>query len=163
MERTIGVVAENRPGVFSRISGLMERRGFQVNGVTVGNTQQPGRSRFTLVIAGDDRKASQAVRQIRKMVETVEVSDLSSGFCVERCMMLLKFFLPAERRAELSEAMKNFPHSVAGEHGDTLILEMTGTREHLDACLETVRHLGLVEAVKSGPLALDARTTTTTF
>jgi acetolactate synthase-1/3 small subunit len=161
MERTIAVVAENRPGVFSRISGLMERRGFQVNGVTVGMTQQPGRSRFTLVIGGDDRKASQAVRQIRKMVETVEVSDLSSGVCVERCMMLLKFSLPGERRAELSDAMKAFPHSVAEEHGDTLILEMMGTRQSMDACLETVRHLGLVEAVKSGPLALDARTTTT--
>jgi acetolactate synthase-1/3 small subunit len=161
MERTIGVVAENRPGVFSRISGLMERRGFQVNGVTVGMTQQPGRSRFTLVIGGDDRKASQAVRQIRKMVETVEVSDLSSGVCVERCMMLLKFSLPAERRTDLFDAMKPFPHSVAGEHGDTLILEMMGTRQNLDACLETVRHLGLVEAVKSGPLALDAQTTTT--
>ncbi len=160
MERTIGVVAENRPGVFSRISGLMERRGFQVNGVTVGMTQQPGRSRFTLVIGGDDRKASQAVRQIRKMVETVEVSDLSSGVCVERCMMLLKFSLPAERRTELFDTMKSFPHSVAGEHGDTLILEMMGSRQNLDACLEQVRHLGLVEAVKSGPLALDAGTTT---
>ena len=163
MERTIGVVAENSPGVFSRISGLMERRGFQVKGVTAGITDHPGRSCFTLVIGGDDRKASQAVRQIRKMVETVEVSDLSSGLCVERCMMLLKFSLTSEKREELLNVMKQFPHSVAEEHGDTVILEMMGTRESTDACLEAVRHLGLVEAVKSGPLALDARAATAAF
>jgi len=91
MERTIGVVTEEGRGVFSRISGLMERRGFQVRGVTAGATQRPGMARYTLVIGGDERQAGQAVRQIRKMVETVTVEDLSAGGCVERCMMLLKF------------------------------------------------------------------------
>ncbi len=163
MERTIGVVAEDRPGVLSRLSGLMERRGFQVRGVSAGATQQPGRSRFTFVIAGDDRKASQAVRQLRKMVETVEAFELSPDCCVERRMMLMKFELPADRRGELFESLSAFSHSVAGENGDAVIIEATGSGEDLDRCLESVRRHGLVESVKSGPLALDARNGATVF
>ncbi len=154
MERTIGVVAENRPGVFSRISGLMERRGFQVRGVTAGATQRPGMARYTLVIGGDERQAGQAVRQIRKMVETVEVEDLSAGGCVERCMMLLKFAPSPEERETLFDVMKGYPHSVSEDRGSSLIVEMMGPGVLLDDCLENVRGLGLVESVKSGPLAL---------
>lgn len=154
MERTIGIVTEDGRGVFSRISGLMERRGFQVKKVTAGATQCPGHSRFTLVIGGGDKKADQAVRQIRKMVETVKVENLSAVGCVERYMMLLKFFPAPEEREFLFETMKAFPHAVAEDRKSAVIFEMMGPGERLDACLETVRGLGLVEAVKSGPLAL---------
>lgn len=163
MERTIGVVTENRPGVLSRLSGLMERRGFQVRDVSAGVTQQPGRSRFTFVIAGDDRRASQAVRQLRKMVETVDAFELTPAFSVERRMMLMKFDLQAGRREALFDYLKEYTHSVAGEQGDTLIVEVTGSGDQLDRCLEGVRSHGLVESVKSGPLAMDARSGATAF
>ncbi|MDI9370083.1 MAG: acetolactate synthase small subunit [Synergistaceae bacterium] len=163
MERTIGVVAENRPGVLSRLSGLMERRGFQVRDVSAGVTQQPGRSRFTFVIAGDDKRASQAVRQLRKMVETVDAFELSPAFCVERRMMLMKFDLPFEGRPALFDSLRGYSHSIAGEQGDTLIVEVTGTGEQLDGCLEAARGHGLTEAVQSGPLAMDARSGATAF
>jgi acetolactate synthase-1/3 small subunit len=154
MQRTIGVVTEDGRGALSRISGLMDRRGFQVKGVTAGETQRSGHSRFTLVIGGDDRKAGQAVRQIRKMVGTVTVEDLTASGCVERCMMLLKFSPAPGQREALFDAMRAFPHSVAEDRSHSVIFEMMGPAERLDACLESVRGFGLVEAVKSGPLAL---------
>lgn len=154
MERTIGVVTEGGRGVLGRISGLMERRGFQVKGVTAGATQRPGVARYTLVIGGGERQADQAMRQIRKMVETVAVEDLSVPGSVERCMMLLKFAPSPEQRSALFETMKGYPHSVADDRGAALVLEMMGPGAMLDDCLEKVKGLGLVESVKSGPLAL---------
>ncbi|NLK20073.1 MAG: acetolactate synthase small subunit [Synergistaceae bacterium] len=154
MERTIGVVTEGGRGALVRISGLMERRGFQVKGVTAGVTQRAGVARYTLVIGGGERQADQAMRQIRKMVETVAVEDLSVPGSVERCMMLLKFTPSPEQRTALFEAMKAYPHSVADDRGPALVLEMMGPGAMLDDCLEKVKGLGLVESVKSGPLAL---------
>ena len=154
MERTIGVVTEESRGVFSRISGLMERRGFQVRGMTAGATHRPGMGRYTLVIGGDEGKGRQAMRQLMKMVEAVSVEDLSGHGSVERSMMLLKFAPSPEERKALFEVMKGYPYSVAEDRGQTLIFEMMGPCAALDDCLEKVRGLGLVESVKSGPLAL---------
>ncbi len=157
MERTISVVTEKGRGVFSRISGLMERRGFAVQGVTAGSTHRPEHARYTFVISGDDRTAGQAVRQLRKMVETVSAEDLGESGYVERCMMLLKFCPPPGERTALFEAMKSFGCLVADDRGDSVIFEAMGTAAHLDACLDGVKSYGLVEAVKSGPLALGTR------
>lgn len=162
MERTIGVLTQNNTGVLSRLSGLMERRGFQVKGMGVGTTQKADRSRFTFVIGGDSRKASQAVRQIRKMLDTVEIEDLSDRKHVERCLMLMKFTFPkdAKKRAEMKnallEVMRTFSYSVLEDDGCLLILETLGTRASVSDCLEAARPFGLEEAVKSGPLALGA-------
>ena len=147
MERTIGVVTEGGRGVLGRISGLMERRGFQVKGVTAGATQRPGVARYTLVIGGGDRQADQAMRQIRKMVETVAVEDLSVPGSVERCMMLLKFAPSPEQRDALFETMKGYPHSVADDRGAPGARD-DGPGAMLDDCLEKVKGLGLVESVK---------------
>lgn len=162
MERTIAVVAQNNPGVVSRLSGLMDRRGFQVKGMGIGATQKADRARFTFIIGGDGQRASQAVRQLRKIVDTVEVEDLSGKKYVERCLMLMKFALPEEpegrsaAKKQLGDAMSNYSHSILEESESALILEAMGKRSEMDECLEGVRSLGLIEAVKSGPLALGA-------
>ena len=90
MQHTISVVTEDHPGVLSRLAGLVSRRGYNVNSLSVGRTDQVGISRFTLVVTGDDDSVSQIVRQLGKLVETVEVRRLSEGPFVERWMTLVK-------------------------------------------------------------------------
>lgn len=157
MEQTISVVTESGRGVFSRISGLMERRGFRVKEVTAASTHHPGHSRYTLVLNGCDRAAGQAVQQLRKMVETVSAENLSTTGYVERCMMLLKFSPSPEEREPLLESMRSFGCTMTEDLGSSVIFEMMGPVERLDECLDAVRGFGLVEAVKSGPLALGTK------
>lgn len=160
MKHTIAVVTPNNPGVVSRLSGLLERRGFRVNDVGVGATHKPNHSRFTFVIDGDAHKATQAVRQLRKMVEALEVRDLSAQKHIARCMLLMKFALSGEKemrletRKGLFEALKGQTYSVLEDDENTVVLEMMAAPEKADDCLDAVRAFGLCEAVKSGPLAL---------
>lgn len=162
MERTIAVTAQNHPGVVSRFSTLMDRRGFQVKGLGVGHTHRSDRSRFIFVIDGDDRKGEQAVRQLRKMVDALEVEDLSLRKYVERCMVLMKFSFPEAgdgrdaAKQRLFERMERYPYSIVQDGDGTVILEVVGTRESVEACMNEAGELGLTEAAASGPLALGA-------
>ncbi len=108
MQHTISVLTEDHPGVLSRISGLVSRRGYNVNSLSVGKTDRKGLSRFTIVVNGDDRSVDQIVRQLEKLVEAVDVKLLSTNPFVERWMTLVKVRASRETRPHILQTAEMF-------------------------------------------------------
>jgi acetolactate synthase-1/3 small subunit len=152
---TISVLTEDHPGVLSRLSGLVSRRGYNVNSLSVGRTHQPGLSRFTLVVGGDDVPADQIVKQLEKLVETVEVRSLSRNPFVERWMMLVKVHAPMDVRPHVLQTAEVFRCRVVDMGEDAVILELTGDQGKMDAFVEAVRPFGILEVASSGAVAME--------
>ncbi|MCF7935368.1 MAG: acetolactate synthase small subunit [Synergistales bacterium] len=154
MQHTISILVEDHPGVLSRLASLVSRRGYNVHSLSVGNTAQKGMSRFTLVVDGDEAVVDQIVKQISKLVETVEVKDLSKGTFVERWMMLIKVRAPMDVRPHVLQTAEVFRCRVVDMGGDAVILEVTGDRGKMSAFLEAVRPFGILEVASSGSVAM---------
>ncbi|WP_213693308.1 acetolactate synthase small subunit [Aminiphilus sp.] len=152
---TISVLTEDHPGVLSRLSGLVSRRGYNVNSLSVGRTHQSGLSRFTLVVGGDDVPADQIVKQLEKLVETVEVRSLSRNPFVERWMMLVKVHAPMDVRPHVLQTAEVFRCRVVDMGEDAVILELTGDQGKMDAFVEAVRPFGILEVASSGAVAME--------
>jgi acetolactate synthase-1/3 small subunit len=148
---TISVLAQDNPGVLSRLAGLVSRRGYNVTSLSVGETHRPGLSRFTLVVNGDDGAVEQIVRQLDKLIEVVEVKNLSEHKFVERWMTLIKVRAPLDIRPHVLQTAEVFRCRI-GE--DAIVLEATGDRGKVEACLEAVRPFGVIEVASSGAVAL---------
>jgi acetolactate synthase-1/3 small subunit len=155
MQHTISVVTEDHPGVLSRLAGLVSRRGYNVNSLSVGRTDQVGISRFTLVVTGDDDSVSQIVRQLGKLVETVEVRRLSEGPFVERWMTLVKVRATMDDRPIILQTAELFRSRVVDVGDDSLVFESTGDRGKVEAFLEAVKPFGVLEVASSGAVAME--------
>jgi len=154
MQHTISVLTEDHPGVLSRLSGLVSRRGYNVNSLSVGKTDREGLSRFTIVVTGDDRAVEQIVRQLGKLVETVEVQLLSSSPFVERWMTLVKVQASFETRPHILQTAEVFRSRVVDVGEDALVLESTGDRGKVEAFIEAVKPYGILEVASSGAVAM---------
>ncbi len=155
MQHTISVLTEDHPGVLSRLAGLVARRGYNVNSLSVGKTDQAGISRFTLVVNGDDDAVSQIVRQLGKLVETVDVKRLSQGHFVERWMTLVKVKAAMDVRPMILQTAELFRSRVVDVGEDSLVFESTGDRGKIEAFLEAVKPFGVLEVASSGAVAME--------
>ncbi len=155
MQHTISVLTEDHPGVLSRLAGLVARRGYNVNSLSVGKTDQAGISRFTLVVNGDDDAVSQIVRQLGKLVETVDVKRLSQGPFVERWMTLVKVKAAMDVRPMILQTAELFRSRVVDVGEDSLVFESTGDRGKIEAFLEAVKPFGVLEVASSGAVAME--------
>jgi acetolactate synthase-1/3 small subunit len=155
MKHTISVLAEDHPGVLTRLAGLVSRRGYNVDSLSVGRTEKEGISRFTLVVSGDDETVQQIEKQLEKLIEVIEVKDLSKGPFVERWMVLAKVKAPMEQRPLLLQTAEVFRSRVVDIGEDSIIFETTGDRGKVTAFLEAVKPFGLVEISSSGAVALE--------
>jgi acetolactate synthase-1/3 small subunit len=151
---TISVLAQDNPGVLSRLAGLVSRRGYNVTSLSVGETHRPGLSRFTLVVNGDDGAVEQIVRQLDKLIEVVEVKNLSEHKFVERWMTLIKVRAPLDIRPHVLQTAEVFRCRIIDIGEDAIVLEATGDRGKVEACLEAVRPFGVIEVASSGAVAL---------
>jgi acetolactate synthase-1/3 small subunit len=154
MQHTISVLTEDHPGVLSRLAGLVARRGYNVNSLSVGKTDKKGFSRFTLVVTGDDEAVNQIVKQLEKLVETVDVRKLSTGPFVERWMTLVKVKAPMDVRPLVLQTAEVFRSRVVDVGEDALVFESTGDRGKVEAFLEAVKPFGVLEVASSGAVAM---------
>ncbi len=154
MLHTISVVTEDHPGVLSRLAGLVSRRGYNVHSLSVGKVHRPGFSRFTIMVEGDQVMVEQIVKQIRKLVETVEVRNLSEGSFVERWLTLVKVKTSIENRHHLLQTADVFRCRVVDMGENSVILEVTGDTGKVKALVEAVRPFGIVEMASSGAVAM---------
>lgn len=153
-QHMISVLAEDHPGVLSRLAGLVSRRGYNVSSLSVGRTHKPGLSRFTLGVRGDARALDQIVKQLDKLVETVEVTDLSADPFVERWMVLVKVKAPLESRAFVLQTAEVFRCRVVDLGENAIVLEATGDRGKVEAFVEAVKPFGILEVASSGAVAM---------
>lgn len=151
---TISVLVENQFGVLARISGLFSARGYNIDSLCVGTTQDPTVSRMTVVVQGDDRVLTQIINQLERLVEVIEVLDLTKERFVERELVLMKTAADSKRRTELLEIVNIFRAKVVDISADSTTIEVTGSDEKLRAFIDMMRPFNIKELARTGKIAL---------
>lgn len=154
MRHIISAVVENKPGVLARISGLICARGFNIESLAVGETENPEWSRMTIVVSGDEAILEQVRKQLSKLIDTLKVTDLTGIPLVERDLVLVKFKVPAPRRGEVMDLAKIFDAKILDITEKTLMVEVSGDEEKIDSFLRLVRPYGIAEMARTGRIAL---------
>ena len=150
----ISVLVRNERGVLSRVSGLFARRGFNIYSLAVGETDDPTVSRISVVVAGDPPVIDQVVKQLRRLVSVIKVSDLTGQARVERGLLVIKVNAPHDKRGELMQLVQIFRARVDHVDNQSLILEVTGNREKLEAFIDILRPHGILEMARTGQIAI---------
>jgi len=151
---TLGVLVENRPGVLTRVAGLFTRRGFNIESLAVGPTDDATVSRMTIVVEGDGATVEQIRKQLMKLVDVIEVVELEPSETVTRELVLVKVEASPSARPGIIQIADVFRAKVVDVAKDTLILEITGDEGKVRALLEIVKDYGVVEMVRTGTVAL---------
>ena len=154
MRRLLSALVQNRPGVLAHISGMLASRGFNIDSLAVGETENPDLSRMTFVVMGDDTVLEQVRKQLQKIVTVVQVHDISGEDYVERDLMLLKVSCPPERRAEVQGMVEIFRGKIVDVGAQQLVLEISGPEKKVEAFLDLVRPYGIKEVVRTGRIAM---------
>jgi len=154
MLHTISVLVDNHFGVLARISGLFSSRGYNIESLCVGVTEDPSVSRMTVAAHGDERVLEQIVNQLQKLVEVIEVKDLTRDKHVERELVLIKVAADATRRTELLEVANIFRAKIIDMSAEAVIVEVTGSEDKIAAFIDMVRPFGIVELARTGKIAL---------
>jgi len=153
MQHVISVTVENKPGVLARISSMFARRGFNIHSLTVGPTEDPKRSRMTVVV--DAPEMEQIVKQLYKLIHTLKVTEHIHGEAVEREIMLVRVNADPKRRGEILDAANIFEANAVDVGVKTITFEVVGEPSRLADFLEIMRIYGIVSLVKSGRIVLD--------
>lgn len=154
MKHTISVLVENHFGVLARVSGLFSSRGYNIDSLCVGETDDSSISRMTVVARGDDRVLGQIVKQLEKLVDVIEVIDLTQESYVERELAMVKVGVNGTRRSEVIEIASIFRAKVVDMSADAMVVEVTGTEDKIRAFVDMVRPFGIQELVRTGRIAI---------
>ncbi|ATZ61824.2 MAG: acetolactate synthase small subunit [Methanosarcinales archaeon Met12] len=150
MKHTLSVLVKNRPGVLARVSGLFSRRGYNIDSLSVGLTQNPDVSRMTIVVAGDDHVVEQVVKQLNKLIDVIKVLDLREGESVNRELALIKVEAEPKTRSEIMQIATIFRARIVDVGARTLVIEVTGDDSKIDAMEQLLRRFGIKEMVRTG-------------
>ena len=154
MRHTISVLVENKPGVLARVATLFSSRGFNIESLTVGETEDPTVSRMTIVSAGNDQQIEQINKQLNKLVDVIKVIDLTHERFVERELFLIRLGAEGEVRSRLIELVDLFRAKIVDVSPRALTVELTGDNEKIEAFMDLVRPFGVKEVVRTGKVAL---------
>lgn len=154
VRHTLAVLVENQPGVLSHVAGLFARRGYNIESLVVSETEDPGISRITLVVAGDEKVIEQVSKQLNKQVEVIKVNDLTEEKTVDRQLMLLKVAAEPNVRQEIMQIVEIFRCRIVDIGKRSLIVEATGDEEKIEAIIRSLRPFGIQELVKTGKVAM---------
>ncbi|MCI9626845.1 MAG: acetolactate synthase small subunit [Clostridia bacterium] len=155
MKHILSVLVENHAGVLLRIVGLFSRRGFNIHSLAVGVTDDPGVSRVTIVVTGDEATIEQVVKQLNKLIDVIKVKELNKNTCVRRELTLLKIRCNSKNRSEIIQIVNIFRANIIDVSPETLTIELTGTEDKIDAFLGMLEPFGIVEVVRGGMLSLE--------
>lgn len=154
VRHTLAVLVENQPGVLSHVAGLFSRRGYNIESLVVGETEDPGISRITLVVEGDEKVIEQVGKQLNKQVEVIKVNDITGEKTVERQLLLLKVAADAAVRQEIMQIVEIFRCRIVDIGKRSLIVEATGDEEKIEAIIRSLRPFGIQELVRTGKVAM---------
>ncbi|MEX2393257.1 MAG: acetolactate synthase small subunit [Actinomycetota bacterium] len=150
---TLSVLVENRPGVLARVAGLFARRGFNIESLAVGPTEDPKISRMTIVVKTESKPLEQVERQLDKLINVIHIQELTHG-AVERELILIKVNADAGIRSQILEIVDIFRAKIVDVHPEALTLEATGTPEKLEALIDILRPYGIRELAQTGTVAI---------
>ena len=150
----ISAIVENEPGVLARIAGLFSARGFNIESLSVGETESAQWSRMTITVTGDKFVLEQVRKQLEKLVDTLKVTELSEADCVERDLALIKMKAPPPRRGEIKDLVELFRAGIADVSEKHMIVEITGSEDKIRAFIRLATPLGIVEVVRAGRVVM---------
>ncbi len=154
MQHTLSVLVENKPGVLTRVTALFSRRGFNIDSLAVGITEDPTLSRITMVVSAADTPVEQITKQLHKLVNVLKINDLDPADMVDRELVLFKVQAPPDRRHEVIEVTNVFRAKIIDVGKNSLTIEATGTSEKLAAMEDLLRAYGIKEMARTGRIAL---------
>ncbi len=157
MKHTIGVLVENHFGVLARVSGLFSARGFNIDSLAVGETEDEKVSRITIVAHGDDRVVDQIMKQLNKLIDVIKVVNLTGEDMIDRELVLVKVLAPASTRSEVMQIVNTFRAKIVDVNSKALAIEVTGGESKIDAMLELLRPYGILEVVRTGLIAMSRK------
>jgi len=154
LQHVISVLVENKPRVLARIASLFARRGYNIESLAVGPTQDPTISRITLVVEGDEDILEQISKQLYKLIDTIKVGDFTNTSFVDRELALIKVNAPSALRGEIVQTVEIFRARVVDVAEKSLMIEVTGTPDKIDALEQLLKKYGIIEMVRTGRIAL---------
>jgi acetolactate synthase-1/3 small subunit len=151
----ISAIVMNQPGVLQRVAGLFTRRGFNIDSITVGPSEQDDLARMTIISHGDDKVLEQITKQLNKIIEVIKVRDLDAEGTVTRELCLVKTHATSERsRSEIIQYANIFRGRIVDAGSENLTLEITGTPDKIDALIGLLKGYGIKEIARTGPTAI---------
>ncbi|MGS0765570.1 acetolactate synthase small subunit [Syntrophomonas curvata] len=153
-KHTLAVTVENRPGVLTRVTTLFRRRGYNIESLAVGETENPGISRITIVVMGDGKILEQVTKQLYKLVEVIKIVDITEERSVERELVLIKVRADNNVRADIVQIVDIFRARIVDIGKNSLIIEVTGDSGKIDAIVESLKPFGVMELVRTGIIAM---------
>ena len=154
MRHVLSALVQNQPGVLAHVSGMLASRGFNIDSLAVGETEDPNLSRMTFVVTGDDAELDQVRKQLDKIVTIVRVDDISSADFVERDLMLIKVKATPQMRMETVLLVEMFRGRVVDISPDNLLIEISGQERKIEAFIELMRPYGILELARTGRIAM---------
>lgn len=155
MRHVLSALVQNVPGVLAHISGMLASRGYNIDSLAVGETEDPHLSRMTFVVVGDERVLEQVRKQLEKIVTVVKVDDISSKDYVERDLMLIKVKAPAGgQRTEIRELVEIFRGRIVDVGEEEVLIEISGKEGKIEAFINRMRAYGILELVRTGRIAM---------
>jgi acetolactate synthase I/III small subunit len=150
----ISVLVENKSGVLAKIAGLFSRRGFNIESLAVGTTDDEQISRITLVVKAETHSIEQIVKQLHKLINVLKIQELDPYNIVERELVLIKVNSDNNTRAEILEIANIFRASIVDVAKKSLVIEITGTSRKVDGIEELLKPYGILELVRTGKIAI---------
>lgn len=154
MRHVISALVMNEPGVLSLVAGLFSARGFNIDSLVVGRTENPEHSRMTIVVTADENTLDQVKKQLAKLVAVVSVQDFKGMAYVERDIILLTVAVAAEKRSQVLEIVNLFRGKIVDVSAKSLMVELAGTEEKLEAFVELLRPYNITELARTGVIAM---------
>ncbi|CAB4635683.1 unannotated protein [freshwater metagenome] len=150
----LSLLVEDKPGLLTRVAGLFARRGYNIHSLAVGTTEVEGLSRITLVVDVADSPLEQVTKQLNKLINVLKIVELEPGQSVQREHMLVKVRIDQNTRSQILEAVNLFRARVVDVAPDSLVIEVTGDTQKIDALLKVLDPFGIKEIAQSGLLAM---------
>ena len=154
MKHTIAVIVENKSGVLTRIAGLFSRRSFNIDSLSVGATENPDYSRMTITVQGDRDVLEQVIKQLSKLINVIRVSELDPGESIERELAIIKVNADKESRSEIMQIVNIFRAKIIDVSHRSMIIEVTGDEEKVDAIVQLLRQFGIKEMARTGKVSM---------
>jgi len=154
MKHIVSTLVENKPGVLARIVTLFAARGFNIDSLTVGETDDPTMSRMTIVVRGDEKILEQIEKQLNKLINVIKVSEFSSIDHIERDLCLIKIKATKTDRSEILQIVDIFRSKIVDVSQDSVVVELTGDEDKIQAFVNMVKPFGIKEMVRTGIIAI---------
>jgi acetolactate synthase I/III small subunit len=154
MKHTLVAWMRDKPGVLNRVSGMLRRRNFNIDSLQVGHSETPGISRMTFVVDGNAHMVDQVIKQLRKVIDVTRVEDISEKPSVIRELALIRVATTSDNRAEIMQLVSIYGGEVVDVTLESLVVQVVGVEERVDALLDLLASFGIIEMVRTGRVAI---------